>query len=165
MYFSVTTFCKWCWVFSLRERGCCFCCRQVAEPEVRYDPVRLEEQLFKQPVKWLVRNVELFVPLGTFVAKVIFDIQVRYTRQVRFMMGGAGFGARSIGDLEDGPSSSRINTGIDINTIFPTSHLTVVVWYASTFSSSPSRNTAFLARSCCFTTRISPFSANLLLFV
>eukprot|EP00903_Cladosiphon_okamuranus_P022275 g20481.t1 len=48
---------------------------KVAEPEVRYDPVRLEEQLFKQPVKWLVRNVELFVPLGTFVAKVIFDIQ------------------------------------------------------------------------------------------
>lgn len=28
-------------------------------------------------MKWLVRNVELFVPLGTFVAKVIFDIQVR----------------------------------------------------------------------------------------
>ncbi|CAN0434059.1 unnamed protein product [Ectocarpus sp. 12 AP-2014] len=48
---------------------------KVAEPEVRYDPVRLEEQLFKQPVKWLVRNVELFVPLGTFVAKVLFDIQ------------------------------------------------------------------------------------------
>ena len=50
---------------------------QVAEPEVRYDPVRLEEQLFKQPVKWLVRNVELFLPLGTFVAKVIVDIQVQ----------------------------------------------------------------------------------------
>lgn len=48
---------------------------KVAEPEIRYDPIRLEEQLFKQPVKWLVRNVELFVPLGTFVAKVIFDIQ------------------------------------------------------------------------------------------
>lgn len=44
---------------------------------MRYDPVRMEEQLFKQPVKWLVRNVELFVPLGTFVAKIIFDIQVR----------------------------------------------------------------------------------------
>lgn len=54
-----------------------FSCRQVAEPEVRYDPVRLEEQLFKQPVKWLVRNVELFLPLGTFVGKVILDIQVR----------------------------------------------------------------------------------------
>lgn len=50
---------------------------QVAEPEIRYDSIRLEEQLFKQPVKWLVRNVELFLPLGTFVAKVIFDIQVR----------------------------------------------------------------------------------------
>lgn len=50
---------------------------QVAEPETRYDPVRVEEQLFKQPVKWLVRNVQLFVPLGTFVAKVLVDIQVR----------------------------------------------------------------------------------------
>lgn len=54
----------------------CICVSKVAEPETRYDPIRLEEQLFKQPVKWLVRNVELFAPLGTFVAKVIFDIQV-----------------------------------------------------------------------------------------
>lgn len=55
----------------------CICTStKVAEPETRYDPVRLEEQLFKQPVKWLVRNVELFAPLGTFVAKVLFDIQV-----------------------------------------------------------------------------------------
>lgn len=61
----------------------------MAEPEVRYDPVRLEEQLFKQPVKWLVRNVQLFVPLGTFVAKVIFDIQVQHTCRARlyFRMG------------------------------------------------------------------------------
>lgn len=57
---------------------------------MRYDPVRLEEQLFKQPVKWLVRNVELFVPLGTFVAKVFFDIQVRqqYKRHMWFWGGG-----------------------------------------------------------------------------
>lgn len=48
----------------------------MAEPETRYDPIRLEEQLFKQPVKWLVRNVQLFVPLGTFVGTVILDIQV-----------------------------------------------------------------------------------------
>lgn len=58
---------------------------------MRYDPVRLEEQLFKQPVKWLVRNVELFVPLGTFVAKVIFDIQVRRPR--REPMNDEGWGA------------------------------------------------------------------------
>lgn len=49
---------------------------KVAEPETRYDPIRLEEQLFKQPVRWLVRNVQLFVPLGTFVATVLLDIQV-----------------------------------------------------------------------------------------
>ena len=82
------------WMPSLRSFSwcdlCCCCCRhKVAEPEVRYDPVRLEEQLFKQPVKWLVRNVELFVPLGTFVAKVIFDIQVQeqYTH-VKCRLGG-----------------------------------------------------------------------------
>lgn len=52
---------------------------------MRYDPVRMEEQLFKQPVKWLVRNVELFLPLGTFVAKVLFDIQVMYAMYVQIM--------------------------------------------------------------------------------
>ncbi|CAM9832336.1 unnamed protein product, partial [Discosporangium mesarthrocarpum] len=48
---------------------------KVAEPEVRYNPVKLEEQLFKQPVKWLVRNLELFVPLTSFLGKVVLDIQ------------------------------------------------------------------------------------------
>lgn len=51
----------------------------MAEPETRYDPVRLEEQLFKQPFKWLVRNVELFIPLGMFLAKVLLDIQVSWS--------------------------------------------------------------------------------------
>lgn len=49
---------------------------KVAEPETRYDPVLLEKELFKQPVRWLVRNVELFLPLGTFAAKVLIDVQV-----------------------------------------------------------------------------------------
>lgn len=49
---------------------------KVAEPETRYDPVLLEKELFKQPVRWLVRNVELFLPLGTFAAKVLLDVQV-----------------------------------------------------------------------------------------
>lgn len=57
---------------------------------MRYDPVRLEEQLFKQPVKWLVRNIELFVPLGTFVAKVVLDIQVLFSMQQPTQVIGRG---------------------------------------------------------------------------
>ncbi|CAM9145939.1 unnamed protein product [Ascophyllum nodosum] len=48
---------------------------KVAEPETRYDPVLLAKQLFKQPVRWLVRNVQLFLPLGTFAATVLLDIK------------------------------------------------------------------------------------------
>lgn len=58
---------------------------KVAEPETRYDPIRLEEQLFKQPVRWLVRNVQLFVPLGTFVATVLLDIQAGVEEKNRKM--------------------------------------------------------------------------------
>eukprot|EP00639_Heterosigma_akashiwo_P007598 CAMPEP_0194563432 /NCGR_PEP_ID=MMETSP0292-20121207/3497_1 /TAXON_ID=39354 /ORGANISM="Heterosigma akashiwo, Strain CCMP2393" /LENGTH=653 /DNA_ID=CAMNT_0039412375 /DNA_START=160 /DNA_END=2117 /DNA_ORIENTATION=- len=47
----------------------------VAQPELVYDSKRSEDQLFKQPAKWLVRNVELFVPLTLFLANIVKDIQ------------------------------------------------------------------------------------------
>lgn len=71
---------------------------QVAEPETRYDPIRLEAQLFQQPVKWLVRNVELFWPLGTFVAKVLFDIQVHDATE-KFLCVIRGIGAHPHGSF------------------------------------------------------------------
>ena len=45
----------------------------MAEPDVQYDPKALEDRLFRQPVRWLVRNVQLFVPLAGFVASVLID--------------------------------------------------------------------------------------------
>jgi len=48
---------------------------RVAEPDVRYDAKRSEDQLFKQPAKWVSRNIKLFVPLSTFLLSVIKDIQ------------------------------------------------------------------------------------------
>jgi hypothetical protein len=47
---------------------------QVAEPLVRYDPVAAERLLFAQPAKWLVRNVQIALPLGLWVAGIVFDV-------------------------------------------------------------------------------------------
>lgn len=49
---------------------------QVAEPLVRYDPVAAEKLLFKQPAKWLVRNVQIAFPFGFWIAGVLFDAAV-----------------------------------------------------------------------------------------
>eukprot|EP00640_Fibrocapsa_japonica_P000829 CAMPEP_0113934326 /NCGR_PEP_ID=MMETSP1339-20121228/1653_1 /TAXON_ID=94617 /ORGANISM="Fibrocapsa japonica" /LENGTH=726 /DNA_ID=CAMNT_0000936077 /DNA_START=52 /DNA_END=2232 /DNA_ORIENTATION=+ /assembly_acc=CAM_ASM_000762 len=48
---------------------------KVAEPEIQYDPDLAEEKLFKKPIKWLTRNVQLFVPLTLFIGTVLADIQ------------------------------------------------------------------------------------------
>lgn len=47
----------------------------VAEPEQIYDPEAAEAQLYRQPLRWLRRNVELFFPLSGFVASVLLDIR------------------------------------------------------------------------------------------
>ena len=56
-----------------RIRDLRFSTATVAEPDVQYDPKALEDRLFRQPVRWLVRNVQLFVPLAGFVASVLID--------------------------------------------------------------------------------------------
>jgi hypothetical protein len=45
----------------------------VAEPLVRYDPIAAEKILFRQPTKWLVRNVQIALPFGIWVSGVLFD--------------------------------------------------------------------------------------------
>jgi len=45
----------------------------VAEPLVRYDPIAAEKVLFIQPTKWLVRNVQIALPFGLWVAGVASD--------------------------------------------------------------------------------------------
>lgn len=47
---------------------------RVAEPATPYDPDRAATKLWRQPVRWLVRNVQIFVPLLTFVTTVIGDV-------------------------------------------------------------------------------------------
>jgi len=45
----------------------------VALPTVRYDPIAAEKLLFLQPAKWLVRNVQIALPFGIWVAGVVTD--------------------------------------------------------------------------------------------
>lgn len=47
---------------------------RVAEPEIKYDPRFAASKLFSQPVRWLTRNVQIFVPITLFAMKVISDI-------------------------------------------------------------------------------------------
>jgi hypothetical protein len=46
---------------------------KVAEPLVRYDPVAAEKLLFRQPGKWLVRNIQIAFPIGWWAARVVTD--------------------------------------------------------------------------------------------
>ncbi len=47
---------------------------KVAEPLRKYDPIATEKLLFAQPTKWVVRNVQIGLPLATWVTGVIYDI-------------------------------------------------------------------------------------------
>lgn len=55
---------------------------KVAEPEVAYDPMEAEAKLWRQPLTWLKRNVDIFVPLTLFITRVIWDIQTKQELQV-----------------------------------------------------------------------------------
>eukprot|EP00980_Cylindrotheca_fusiformis_P011821 scaffold2816_cov121-Cylindrotheca_fusiformis.AAC.37 len=46
---------------------------KIAEPLVKYDPVAAEKLLFKQPAKWVVRNVQIAGPLGLWAVTVVSD--------------------------------------------------------------------------------------------
>jgi len=47
---------------------------KVAEPLRRYDQAATERRLFAQPAKWLLRNIQIGVPLLTWAAGVLTDI-------------------------------------------------------------------------------------------
>lgn len=47
---------------------------KVAEPLRRYDQAATERRLFSQPTKWILRNVQIGVPLLTWAVGVISDI-------------------------------------------------------------------------------------------
>eukprot|EP00536_Pseudo-nitzschia_multiseries_P013591 jgi/Psemu1/261517/estExt_Genewise1Plus.C_5920012 len=46
---------------------------KIAEPLVKYDPVAAEKNLFQQPNRWFVRNVQIAGPLGFWAAGVVGD--------------------------------------------------------------------------------------------
>jgi aarF domain-containing kinase len=47
---------------------------KVAEPLRKYDPIAAEKLLFRQPAKWLVRNIQIGFPLATWAGGVVYDI-------------------------------------------------------------------------------------------
>jgi len=46
---------------------------KVAEPLVQYDPIATEKKLFRQPRKWLIRNVQIAFPLSLWAFNLVFD--------------------------------------------------------------------------------------------
>lgn len=46
---------------------------KVAEPLVTYDPIAAEKLLFRQPTKWLVRNLQISLPFGLWASGVVMD--------------------------------------------------------------------------------------------
>lgn len=47
---------------------------RVAEPAVTYDPDAAAQKLLSQPLKWLTRNVQIFVPIAIFTSKILVDV-------------------------------------------------------------------------------------------
>jgi hypothetical protein len=46
---------------------------KIAEPLVKYDPEAAAQQLFRQPTKWFVRNIQIAGPLGWWAFCVVQD--------------------------------------------------------------------------------------------
>ena len=46
---------------------------KIAEPLVKYDPIAAEKNLFQQPNRWLIRNVQIAGPLGWWAIGVVQD--------------------------------------------------------------------------------------------
>ncbi len=56
---------------------------RVAEPEIQYDAMRSQTELYRQPLRWLSRNVELFVPFSIFILSVTLDVVTGKEKQRR----------------------------------------------------------------------------------
>jgi len=49
---------------------------KIAEPLVKYDPIAAEKNLFKQPNRWLIRNIQIAGPFGWWAFGVVQDYLV-----------------------------------------------------------------------------------------
>lgn len=47
---------------------------RVAEPSVKYDPISASSKFFKEPITWLIRNVQFILPVALFVSTIIIDV-------------------------------------------------------------------------------------------
>jgi len=56
---------------------------KVAEPLRKYDPEATEKRLFTQPTKWLLRNIQIGVPLALWAGGVVYDIVMNNEEQNR----------------------------------------------------------------------------------
>lgn len=57
--------------------------KKVAEPLRKYDPVAAEKLLFRQPTKWLLRNLQIGLPLSKWVISVVYDVLTDQEKQKR----------------------------------------------------------------------------------
>mmetsp|Transcript_21397 Transcript_21397/g.67123 ORF Transcript_21397/g.67123 Transcript_21397/m.67123 type:complete len:788 (-) Transcript_21397:199-2562(-) len=55
----------------------------VAKSRRTYDPLVAEELLWRQPARWVTRNVQIFVPLAVFVASVAMDVALDREKELR----------------------------------------------------------------------------------
>jgi len=46
---------------------------KIAEPLVKYDPIKAEKILFRQPDRWFVRNIQIAFPIGRWAVGVVQD--------------------------------------------------------------------------------------------
>lgn len=58
---------------------------KVAEPAIPYDPQKAASKLWGQPLRWLVRNVQIFVPLTWFALTVLADAVTKREEENRAM--------------------------------------------------------------------------------
>lgn len=47
---------------------------RVAEPAIKYDPISASSKFFKEPITWLIRNVQFILPVALFVTTIIIDV-------------------------------------------------------------------------------------------
>lgn len=55
----------------------------MAEPLVKYDPIAAEKLLFRQPTKWMIRNVQIALPIGWWAVGVVGDYFLNRSKKNR----------------------------------------------------------------------------------
>ena len=78
---------------------------RVAEPSVLYDPDRAAKEFLSQPFKWLIRNIQIFIPVTFFVFDILSDILLKKEETNR------KFRAKKLLDIISAQSPALIKAG------------------------------------------------------